>query len=59
MGGYGFYVWSSYAAMGLAILLEVAMLRSRRKDSLRRLRRLQRWEGPADDAHSANGSTAP
>jgi len=44
MGGYGFYVWSSYAAMLLGIVIEVVLLRRGRQDTLRRLRRLERWE---------------
>ncbi|NDP43092.1 MAG: heme exporter protein CcmD [Aromatoleum sp.] len=31
MGGYGFYVWSSYAAMAVVIGLEIRSVRSRRK----------------------------
>jgi heme exporter protein CcmD len=34
MGGYGFYVWGSYGLMALAILIELAMLRRRRRDAL-------------------------
>jgi len=31
MGGYGFYVWSSYGALAVILLLEVVAVRSRRK----------------------------
>ena len=31
MGGYGFYVWGSYGLLALAILIELAALRRRRK----------------------------
>lgn len=31
MGGYGFYVWSSYAACALAIVAEALALRARRR----------------------------
>ena len=34
MGGYGFYVWGSYGLLALAILIELAVLRRRRKDAL-------------------------
>ena len=34
MGGYGFYVWGSYGLLALAILIELAALRRRRKDAL-------------------------
>jgi len=41
-GGYGFYVWSSYA-MGLILLvLELAQLRRQRRIILARLGRLMR-----------------
>lgn len=29
MGGYGFYVWGSYAACALAIAAEIAIVRAR------------------------------
>ena len=29
MGGYGFYVWGSYAACALAIAAEIVMVRAR------------------------------
>jgi heme exporter protein D len=31
MGGYGFYVWSAYAAAGIVLAVEVFALRSRRR----------------------------
>ncbi|MEQ1518620.1 MAG: heme exporter protein CcmD [Usitatibacteraceae bacterium] len=31
MGGRGFYVWGSYGAFALAIILEIALLRARAK----------------------------
>ena len=34
MGGYGFYVWGSYGLLALAILIELASLRRRRKEAL-------------------------
>ncbi len=33
MGGYGFYIWSSYGMMLLAILIELAWLRQRRRSA--------------------------
>lgn len=44
MGGYGLYVWGSYAAFFLAILIEIIFLRRSRSETLKRLKRLQRWE---------------
>jgi len=34
MGGYGFYVWGSYAAVLAAVAIEVLLLRSRRLRAL-------------------------
>ena len=39
MGGYGFYVWGSYAVTGLLIAAEIALLS-------RRARRAQRRQTP-------------
>ena len=36
MGGYGFYVWSAYGVTALAIVVEVAALRARRRARARR-----------------------
>ena len=37
MGGYGFYVWGSYGVLAAAVIIELAMLRSRRKAALTQL----------------------
>ena len=34
MNGYGFYVWSAYAAAGLMLAIELKALRSRRRAAL-------------------------
>ena len=39
MGGYAFYVWSSFGACALALLVEPLFLRKRLRDSVLRLRR--------------------
>lgn len=44
MGGYGMYVWGSYAVTVLAIVVEIILLRHGRKETLKRLRRMRRWE---------------
>lgn len=44
MGGYGLYVWGSYAAVALGIVLEIIMLRRSRAETLKRLKRMQTWE---------------
>ena len=31
MGGYGFYVWGAYGVTALAIVIEIASLRARRR----------------------------
>ena len=31
MGGYGFYVWSAYAALAVVLVLEVLAVRARRR----------------------------
>ena len=37
MGGHGFYIWSSYAMMALAVAIELWTLRQRRKAAWRRV----------------------
>lgn len=44
MGGYGLYVWGAYLVTFVAIVLEIILLRHGRNDTLRRLRRMRRWE---------------
>ncbi|GIL05807.1 MAG: heme exporter protein CcmD [Burkholderiales bacterium] len=36
MGGYGFYVWSSYGMLAIALIVELAWLRHHRRESWRR-----------------------
>ena len=38
MNGYGFYIWSAYGITALAIVIEVALLRSHRKAVLAQAR---------------------
>ena len=42
MGGYAFYVWASYGAAALLILLEILWLRKRQRTILQRLGRMKR-----------------
>jgi heme exporter protein D len=44
MGGYGLYVWGSYAVTAAALLIEVILLRRGQRQTLRRLKRMQTWE---------------
>jgi heme exporter protein D len=39
MGGYAFYVWGSFGVTAAALLIEPLLLRKRRSDVLRSLRR--------------------
>ena len=41
MGGYGFYVWSSYAVTFVLMAVEVALLRARRRAIMNQLRRME------------------
>ncbi len=42
MGGYGFYVWASFGMTALLIISEVMYIKSQRRATLKRLRRLTR-----------------
>ncbi len=44
MGGYALYVWGSFGVTALLMLAEPLLLAHRRKETLRRLRRLARFE---------------
>lgn len=44
MGGYGLYVWGSFAVTALAIVMEVILLRQSGRQTLARLKRLNKWE---------------
>ena len=39
MGGYGFYVWGSFGACALALIIEPLLLRKRRSEVLLSLQR--------------------
>lgn len=39
MGGYGFYVWGSFGVTALVLLVEPLLLKKRRSDALRLIRR--------------------
>lgn len=42
MGGYGLYVWGSYAVTFALLAIEVVMLRTKRRNVLRQLRQAAR-----------------
>ena len=45
MGGYAFYVWGSFGATALVMLVESLLIRSRRQEVLRNLRSELHTEG--------------
>jgi heme exporter protein D len=38
MGGYAFYVWGSFGATALVMVIEVALIRARRRELIEELR---------------------
>ncbi|TCS73306.1 heme exporter protein D [Sulfuritortus calidifontis] len=44
MGGYGLYVWGSFAVTALVIVIEVVQLRQAGRQTLQQLKRLNKWE---------------
>lgn len=46
MGGYALYVWGSYAVAALLLLVEAALLRRQRRDTLKRIKRMHNRETP-------------
>ena len=56
MGGYGLYVWGSYALTAVFVLTELALLAVRRKAARRALNRLAH-PGTNPDAGNADGKT--
>lgn len=44
MGGYGLYVWGSYAVTAACILMEIILLRRGASETRRRLKRMRQWE---------------
>jgi len=52
MGGYGFYVWSSYAMLAVALVVELVWLRRQRRESWRRVADMRA-------EHSIGGAAGP
>jgi len=44
MGGFGFYVWSSYGMTLLCIVGEIGLLRRHRRQVWQRLKRMKSWD---------------
>ena len=38
MGGHGYFIWASYLMLGLAVVVELLMLRRRRADAIEQAR---------------------
>jgi heme exporter protein D len=49
MGGYGFYVWTSYAAAAIAVVLEIVAVRARIRAAVKSALRPERAASLADD----------
>lgn len=45
MGGYGFYVWSSFGMTALILVIEVVSLRRRNNALIQRLKRMSKVVG--------------
>lgn len=41
MGGYGFYVWSSFGMTALLLIFEVVFLKQQRRSNLKIIRRMK------------------
>ena len=41
MGGHGFFIWSSYGMLVLALIVEIAVLRRSRRDAAERPRAMR------------------
>jgi heme exporter protein D len=53
MGGYGLYVWGSYAACVVALVVELVQLAARRRDALRGVARVRLQQGRNSDEASS------
>ncbi len=52
MGGYALYVWGSFGACALLMILEPVLVRTRRKAIVRRLKEERRAEHEFDDRNT-------
>jgi heme exporter protein D len=53
MGGYGFYVWGSFGATVLIMVIEPIVVARNRKNTIARLRRQLRADGRAEPRNTA------
>ena len=56
MGGYGFYVWSSYGMLAIALIVELVLLRRQRRESWRRAADMRAERAMTRAAGSAEGN---
>jgi len=57
MGGYALYVWGSFGATALFMIVEPLLLRSRRKSVLKRVLRINRMKAEASETSEASERT--
>ena len=50
MGGRGFFVWSAFGVTAVCVAAELVALRRAKRQSLRRLVRLQQWDASPERA---------
>lgn len=55
MGGYALYVWGSFGVCALALIMEPILVRKRRSDVLRSLRRAALADELEDEGNKAAG----
>ncbi|HLS57264.1 MAG TPA: heme exporter protein CcmD [Zeimonas sp.] len=56
MGGYGFYVWSSYGMLAIALIVELVLLRRQRRESWRRAADMRAEHATTRTAGSGEGN---
>lgn len=59
MGGYAFYVWSSYGIVAVVLIANVIAVRHRRRVLMRELARKERQAARKGAASAADDSAAP
>jgi len=57
MGGYAFYIWGSYAVTAVLIAGEILLLRSRRQNALKLVRRTVKYGKAEKDESNDEGTT--
>jgi heme exporter protein D len=57
MGGYAFYIWGSYAVTAVLIAGEILLLRARRQNALKLVRRTVKYGKAEKDESNDEGTT--